>query len=168
MQPKSSSFAALLIAVVTACVFSLIITGCSDAGREDKVVTVEDDDAEMNAAIAQARSSLPQFWQTFEKPANGETDFALKVRITDANGTEHFWATEVERRGGIIKGTIGNDPDTVKSVKLGERIVIPEADISDWLYMRNGKMVGNATVKPLLKQMPPVEVERLKNLMADP
>ncbi len=31
-------------------------------------------------------------------------------------------------------GTINNDPEMVKNVKLGDRITIPEADISDWLY----------------------------------
>jgi uncharacterized protein YegJ (DUF2314 family) len=65
-------------------------------------------------------------------------------------------------------GTINNDPNTVTNVKLGERIEIPEADITDWLYMRDGKMVGNRTLKPLFKQMPTAEVERLKILMADP
>ena len=54
------------------------------------------------------------------------------------------------------------------SVKIGDRIEIPEADITDWLYMRDGKMVGNHTLKPLFKQMPGAEVERLKKMMADP
>ena len=65
-------------------------------------------------------------------------------------------------------GTINNDPNTVASVKLGDRIEIPDADITDWLYRRDGKMVGNRTLKPLFKQMPAAEVERLKKMMADP
>ena len=168
MRPKAFAIAALPITFLAICLLSIVSTGCSDRGKEDKVVTVEDDDAEMNAAIAKARASLPQFWAAFEKRTNGESDFALKVQITDSNGTEHFWATEIERRDGNIMGTINNDPNIVESVKLGERIVIPEADISDWLHMRHGKMVGNATVKPLFKQMPPAEVQRLKKLMAEP
>ena len=47
--------------------------------------------------------------------------------------------------------------------------VAPEfADISDWLYLRDRKMIGNQTVKPLFKQMPAGEVEQLKAMMADP
>lgn len=32
----------------------------------------------------------------------------------------------------------------------------------------DGKMVGNFTVRPLFKQMPAAEVERLKSMLADP
>lgn len=53
-------------------------------------------------------------------------------------------------------------------MKLGDRIDIPQADISDWLYLREGKMIGNYTVKALFKQMPADEVERLKAVMGEP
>jgi uncharacterized protein YegJ (DUF2314 family) len=148
-----------------ACLLLLALSACS---QRDKVINVADDDPEMVAAIAKARASLPKFWEIFEKRNQGESDFSLKVKITDKNGTEHFWATEVERRGGKLMGTINNDPNTVASVKLGDRIEIPEADISDWLYMREGKMHGNHTLKPLFKSMPAAEVQKLKAIMADP
>ncbi len=142
-----------------------LFTACS---KRDKVVNVEDDDPEMVAAIAKARDTLPQFWQVFDKRERGESDFAFKVKITYKRGTEHFWATEIERRDGKTIGTINNDPNIVASVKLGDRIEIPEADISDWLYMRDGKMVGNETLRPLLKKMPSAEAEKLKEMMANP
>jgi len=155
------SFTALLLASI--CL--LASTGCS---QRDKVVEVADDDPEMVAAIAKARASLPQFWEVFDRHSEGDSDFALKVKITDANGTEHFWATDLQRSGGKTTGTINNDPNTVKKVKLGDRIEIPEADVSDWLYMRGGKMYGNYTLKPLFKSMPAAEVEKLKAIMAEP
>ena len=102
------------------------------------------------------------------KPEHGEDGFALKVKITDKRGTEHFWAIDIERANDKIMGTINNDPDIVASVKLGDRIQIPEADISDWLYMREDKMVGNETLRPLLKKMPAKEAEQLKSIMANP
>lgn len=142
-----------------------MLTACS---KRDDVVGIADDDPEMTAAIAKARETLPQFWQVFDKRERGETDFALKVRITDKRGVEHFWTTDLARRDGKTVGTINNDPNTVASVKLGDRIEIPEADITDWLYMRDGKMVGNLTLRPLFKQMPAAEVERLKKMMTDP
>ena len=144
-----------------------LAAGCSKES-DDKGINAASDDAEMNAAIAKARETLPQFWQIFEHPDHGESDFGLKVKITDKHGTEHFWTSDIEHRNGKIMGTINNDPEVVKSVKLGDRIEIPEADISDWLYMRDGKMVGNRTLRPLFKSMPADEVERLKKMMADP
>ena len=152
------------IVAIVAILFSLL-SACS---KRDKVVNVESDDPEMLAAIAKARETLSQFWQVFDKRGHGESDFSLKVKITDKRGTEHFWATDIERRDGKTMGTINNDPNIVASVKLGDRVEIPEADISDWLYMQDGKMVGNETLRPLLKKMPAAEADKLKKMMANP
>lgn len=160
MGSSSNLMLTLLLAALA------LIPACSK--EADTAVSVASDDPEMLAAIAKARETLPQFWTTFEKHEHGESGFALKVKITDKNGSEHFWATDLERRDGKIMGTINNDPNVVSTVKFGERIEIPESDISDWLYMRDGKMVGNETVKPLFKTMPTDEAKRVKSMMANP
>jgi uncharacterized protein YegJ (DUF2314 family) len=144
---------------------SASLAGCS---KQDRVTKVPADDPEMNAAIAKARDALPQFWRTFGKPEHGESDFSVKVRITDKKWTEHFWLTEIERKDGRTLGTINNDPEVVGNVKLGDRMPILEVDISDWLYMRDGKMVGNYTLRVLLKHMPTREDEKYKGMIADP
>lgn len=122
----------------------------------------------MNAAIAKAREFLPSFWQVFEQRGRGEEGFSLKVKITDSHGTEHFWATDIEKKGDKVFGTINNDPEIVKNTKIGDRIQIPEADVTDWLYLRADKMVGNYTLRVLFKQMPAKEVEFYKQRMAEP
>jgi uncharacterized protein YegJ (DUF2314 family) len=147
---------------------ALCLGGCSSGPNRDPVSSVAEDDSEMNAAIAKARASLPSFWQKFEHPGKGETDFALKVAIKDSNGTEHFWLVNLERKDGKIMGTINNDPQTVRSVNDGDRIPIPEADISDWMYVRDGKMVGNYTVRPLFKTMSAADREKVKKMLAEP
>lgn len=153
---------------ITLAVTTVLLTLLTACSKRDMVVNVADDDPQMLAAIAKARDTLPQFWTVLDKRDRGESGFSLKVKITDKRGTEHFWATDIERRDGKTMGTINNDPNIVATVKLGDRIEIPEADISDWLYMRDGKMVGNETLKPLLKTMPAHEAERLKSIMATP
>jgi len=153
------------IVLALGAILLMMTAACS---KRDKTIGIEPNDVEMSAAIARARESLPKFWEVFDKRGRGESDFALKVGITDKNGTEHFWANDVERRDGAIKGTINNDPNIVASVKLGDRITIPEADISDWLYMREGKMVGNYTLRVLLKKMSAREAEQYKQMMAEP
>lgn len=142
-----------------------LLGACS---KQDQVISVDGNDPDMNAAIAKARETLPQFWQVFEKRDHGENEFSLKVKITDAKGSEHFWVSQLDRRDGKTTGIVNNEPDSVRSVKLGQRIEIPQADISDWLYMRNGRMVGNRTLVPLFKTMPKEEAERYKQMMADP
>ena len=143
-----------------------MFTGCSK--QQDKVIDIAEDDPEMVAAIAKARDTLPQFWDVFDKRPHGETNFSLKVKFTGKKGSEHFWLNEIERRDGKVYGTVENDPNIVHHVKRGARMEIPEADISDWFYMRDRKMVGNRTLRVLFKTMPAAEVKRYQQTMADP
>ena len=142
-----------------------LLTACS---KRDKVVGIGDDDPEMAAAISKAQATLPQFWQMFDKRENGESNFVLVVRITDKGRIEHFFTTDFKRRDGKTMVTISNAPKIVASVKLGERIEIPEADITDWQYMRDGKYVGMTTFKARFKRMPADQVEQAKKMMVDP
>jgi len=162
---KTKSVIALACGLV---VIGSLISCSRHQSNDDRTISVSSDDAEMNAAIARARASLPDFWRVFEKRDRGETDFSLKVKITDKEKVEHFWVVDIERKDGKIFGIINNDPDIVQHVKLGDRITVNEADISDWLYLRNGKMVGNYTLRVLFKQMPKSEVEKYKQMLADP
>jgi|SRR6185436_5801119 len=155
-----------VIATITCGVLLAGLVACS--ASDDPVVSVSSDDPEMNAAIAEARESLPAFWMVYGAPNRGESDFALKVRIEDRRAVEHFWVTDLRREADKVYGLIGNEPNTVTTVKLGDEIEVPSDDITDWLYMRDGKMVGNFTLRPLFKEMPVEEVERLKAMMADP
>jgi uncharacterized protein YegJ (DUF2314 family) len=134
----------------------------------DQVIPVARNDPEMQAAIAKPRSQLPVFWKAFAQPGQGESSFALKYKITDAKGVEHFWLIDIERKDGKVYGTINNDPNTVQSVKIGQRIDVADEQISDWMFMRNGKMVGNYTLRPLLKSMPPAEAAKLKAILEEP
>jgi uncharacterized protein YegJ (DUF2314 family) len=143
--------------------------GCSKSKpKAENFSEVADDDPEMAAAITKARQTLPEFWAIHDSPKNGETGFALKVKITDPNGAEHFWVNNLKRSGGKTTGTINNNAEIVRSVKNGDQITIPEADISDWMYVRGGKIHGNETVKALYKTMSPEEAAAVKEMMANP
>jgi uncharacterized protein YegJ (DUF2314 family) len=124
------------------------------------VFNVPVEDAEMSAAIREARASLPEFWKALAHPAPGVGDFALKVEIADSSGTEHFWLADITRRGDVISGLIDNEPAQVQTVKMGQRYEFKEDRISDWTFTRNGKMVGNWTARVLVKRMPRDEAER--------
>jgi len=147
---------------------TLFVSCSRDGRRHDQTVGVRPEDPEMVAAIAKARSLLPEFWRIYDHPEHGETDFCLKVKLAHKDQVEHFWVSDLERANGTVFGKINNDPEFVKTVKLGQRIQIIEADISDWLYMRDRKMHGNYTARALFKQMSPKEVETYKKMLADP
>ncbi len=138
--------------------------------RTDAVINVESGDTDMNAAISKARQSLPEFWSKLDAPAPGESDFSLKVAIEGAKPAEveHFWLTDIVRKDGKIVGVISNDPETVKSVKRGQSYDINPEKISDWLYKRNGKMVGNETMRPLLKRLPAQQAAAYRSMYETP
>jgi len=156
--------------------FAFSGTACSkkpNANRETvssepSVIDVDEEDPKMLKAISEARSTLPAFWKALDSPQSGESNFALKVKVEDEKGAEHIWLTNIERKDGEVYGTLDNEPGALTSVKLGDRLKIEEKNISDWLYLRNGKMVGNRTIRPLFSKMTPEEVDEYKRMMVDP
>ena len=143
----------------------LAVSGCVKP-TPDTLVKSGYDEQEMNAAIAKARSEVDSFIGELTNPTG--TDHAVKVPIEDAGETEHFWLVDVSFANGEFKGTINNDPGMVGSVKIGQSWTAKMAEISDWMFMRNGKMYGNYTMRPLLKAMPEDEAAKYRSILADP
>jgi uncharacterized protein YegJ (DUF2314 family) len=158
MISRQFTWTLLLLALLTVSPAVLRAAG-------DGVISVDADDKAMNAAIASARKTLPLFWAKLEKPGAGEIDFHLKVQIEDKNGVEHFWCGDVQRQDGKLSGVINNDPQVVKNVSTGQRVTFKNEQISDWLFMRDGKMIGNYTLRPLLSKMPKKERRELEAIL---
>lgn len=137
------------------------------AFAEDQVIDFARDDTEMNAAIDKARAALPQFWERFADPAANEGDFSLKLGISDDVGTEHFWCGEIEGSAKSATCVIANEPVNVHTVAYGERVKVDPDIISDWLYYRDGKMVGAETLRVMLPHLEKKEAARLRALLAE-
>jgi uncharacterized protein YegJ (DUF2314 family) len=151
--------------------FLLALVGIVAASAQNRpgFTHVPSDDPEMIAAQAKARATLAEFWSKLERPGPGESDFALKVGLpVNATAQEHIWVANIQRGGGKIFGRISNEPVDLKTVKRGQRIEIVEDQISDWTYLRDGKIVGNFTVRPILNRLPPQEAERYRAMLAEP
>jgi uncharacterized protein YegJ (DUF2314 family) len=154
----------------TLILVSTLVVGFAAASvfAEDPVINVPSEDAAMNAAIAKARASLPAFWAAMTDPAPETEGYALKVEIRDGDQAEHFWTSDVQRQDGRITAVIANEPQIVGTVREGQRVEVPEADISDWMYMRKGKIVGNETLRVLLGYMPESEAAEWKAMLEEP
>lgn len=132
------------------------------------VVAVAAADAEMDAAIARARSGLTAFLDKAEEPAGDERGFALKVALPTRAGTlEHIWTANIQRVGAKFQGQVVNAPIDVEGIKAGSTIEFEELQISDWMFRRGGKIVGNETMRPLLKSMPEAQAARYRAMLAD-
>jgi uncharacterized protein YegJ (DUF2314 family) len=134
-----------------------------------RAIDVPGSDVEMIEAQVKARASLDRFWAVQASPRSGEEGFALKVAVpVQGSETEHIWTNNITREGQKVLGTVNNTPRRARTLRLGDRIEIVPDRISDWMYLRNGRIVGNFTLRPLLKRMPPAEAERYRAMLAEP
>lgn len=142
-------------------VAALLSLPASAEGKRDEneIVLVENDDADMAAAIRQARAKLDEFLAIAANPPAGAADFKLKVMIRDGEDTEHFWVMPFRPAGKGFKGTLANEPQVVSNVEAGEEIEFSRAQISDWGYTKDGRQVGSYTVCVLFKKMPPEQAD---------
>jgi uncharacterized protein YegJ (DUF2314 family) len=111
----------------------------------------------MNQAMERARAEVQEFVAHLMKPADGESDFAVKVPITEAGDTEHFWLEGVRYQDGKLSGRLANDPEVVRNHHYGEQVSVASDQISDWMYLREKRLVGGFTIRVLRNRMPAAE-----------
>jgi uncharacterized protein YegJ (DUF2314 family) len=124
------------------------------------------DHAEMDAAIARAKAEVDTFIAVLEKRQG--TEFSIKVPITDQGETEFFWVVDVTYVDGAFEGRIGNEPGVVTNVHYRQKWHAKKSDVADWSFMRDGKMHGNYTMRPLLKTLPKEEADKYRSILANP
>src|SRR4051812_12340123 len=112
------------------------------SGDDPPIVAVRAADAEMNAAIAHARETLPTFWASFDAPKPTEIGHALKVRFDVDAEVEHIWVSDVMKLSdGDFSGRFANEPSNLPGKNIGDRVKFKQINISDWMFMRNEKVV---------------------------
>lgn len=158
-----------LLRALFAAVICCLVASTNGSAQDTRIVDVPTGNAEMREATAKARDTLAVFWQKFESPGPNEDGFALKVAFpTGGTSNEHIWVGDLKREPGSITGIILNVPSHPKVPRQGQRVSIDETRISDWMYRRAGKIVGNYTMLPLLKRMPPQDAARYRTMLAEP
>ena len=130
--------------------------------ERDELFLVPNEDPTMAAAMRKARATLKDFLAQSRAPGPKMQGFAVKVAVREGSTGEYFWITPFEQQGDRFAGAINNTPRAVRSVKSGQKITFSESEISDWMYMDNGKMKGNFTACALLAREPKAQVEAFK------
>ena len=146
------NLAAVLLAV-------LLAAGCE---RPHDTSSDKFDQAEMQQAIAEAQATFDQFLARARNPQPGDEAFNVKVKVSDGKTTEHLWVGDLKLDKEPFEGKLTMDADFLKDVKAGYGYRFTRADVSDWMYMANGKLQGNRTLRVLMKSMPPEQVADLK------
>lgn len=144
-------------------------TGAANTNSPDEsaaVAAAAFDLNDMDGAIGRARSETDQF---IEQMSSGLGEqFGVKAAIEDDGKVEHLWLREIVYSDGQFEGLISDDPATVSNVKQGQKWTVSRDEISDWQFVREGKIHGNYTMRPLLKTMPAAEAEQFLSTLAQP
>ena len=92
----------------------------------------------------------------------------MKVRFEVGAEVEHIWVIDVKKLSdGNYSGRFANEPDLLGK-NIGDQVEFKQTDISDWMFMRNEKVVGGETIKALLKSMPKEEADAVRARMEQP
>jgi len=128
-----------------------------DTSKRDGFAIIEHGDPDMAVAFKRAREKLPEFLKLALTPRPATQGFAVKIGIPygNRNDAEFFWISPFEPRSDKYVGRINNTPRLAKTVKFGQVVEFAETEIVDWLYLEDGKMIGNYTTCALLKREPP-------------
>ncbi|WP_020471816.1 YegJ family protein [Zavarzinella formosa] len=135
-----------------------LIAGCGKKPPVDDPVTfVDSNDPKMNAAITKARASVNSFITALKSPKSGQSAFSIKMAFTEGDDSEQIWLTPVSYDGKNFQGTVNNTPVKVKKVRMGQKVTVSPSEISDWMYVENGKLVGGETLRVLRDGLTPAE-----------
>lgn len=137
-----------------------------NSGPGDEVVQFEAQDAAMNAAIAQAKASLPAFLARLDAGQITPAD-SLKVGFPANGGHEHIWVNQIARQGDQLTGLLVNEPNWMPGLHERSPVTFAPALVSDWSYEKDGKLWGNYTTRVMLPSLPPEEAEALKADLSD-
>jgi uncharacterized protein YegJ (DUF2314 family) len=143
---------------------ALLLLGCAEDRAvvhregEPDVVLFDEADAEMEAAIKQARSTFPGFVAEMPHLMKRVDYFSIKVPIKTGASTEHIWLDAPILRDGLVTGALGNAP-LEGSLELGDSVSIPIEEISDWMAVVDNELFGGYTVIIARGRMSQVEQE---------
>jgi len=151
----------MFIPILIVLSLSFMIANCNSkkSSENDAVTPVSDDDQEMNAAMQQARKTLNAFVERFTNPRTTDKWFLVKGRFTHEGRVEHIWVADLVFDGKVFSGVLANQPE-LPGLKFKQQVSVPMENISDWMYVSNGRLIGGFTTRVLYGRMSPEERKR--------
>lgn len=149
---------ACLLAIL---LFSQVLTAPVSA----QVIYFDENDPAMQQAIADARSTLPLF---FEQSSDKDPSVSmLKVGVPYAEGVEHIWMSYCRAtQGSALACVFANDPQNIP-YKLGDTYTFGLGDISDWMWFdEHGRIHGGYTIRAMLPKLPADQAAGLREQLA--
>jgi uncharacterized protein YegJ (DUF2314 family) len=123
-------------------------------------MSVRSGDLQVIAAIEKARSTLPQFLRTVEHPKLSQNSFLVRVAFLEGEKVEHIWIADLDLSGNTPQGVIAEKP-RIKRLRFMEWVSFDPDDITDWMYIEDGRLIGGYTTRLLQEHLSPEERKQL-------
>jgi uncharacterized protein YegJ (DUF2314 family) len=156
--------AVYLIIAISALALASITAEAADTGQafekrstEPPYIEVPNDHTAMHQAVTQARKTIGEFLAALKHPAPGQQDFEVKKPFIQNGQVEHIWLSDVQFVGNRLQGRVDNEARKIQGLKLGQLVSVKPSEISDWLYIDHGKLVGGYTVRVQYNELSPKE-----------
>jgi len=118
------------------------------SGTPDRIIKARAGNPALSAATAEAQRRWPEFVAAFEVRMAGE-GFAIKRKFEADGRVEHMWISVSSIENDRVHGQLGNTPNILRSMKLGDRVSATVSEVEDWMYMNGNEQVGGFQAKVL-------------------
>jgi len=118
----------------------------------DKVVMHKTDDPEVLKTISIARSRWPEFVSAFNNKQGDKFEVKVPFRDKESGQLELMWILVKQINGSTIRGSLDNDPVSVKNIKAGDPVTAKQADIEDWTYVDKANKQRGLFLAPILNK----------------
>jgi uncharacterized protein YegJ (DUF2314 family) len=119
----------------------------------DPVAQIKANDPELEAAAVTARADLRSRHSHFAKGVPAGEHLAIKAPFHDGDITEWMWVDVVAWKGDTFVGSLDNDPESVKNVKVGQTVRVKLADVADFIAVApDGSQSGGYSVEVMKKR----------------
>ena len=120
----------------------------------DRLVLVKDDDAEMAAAVAEAKRRWPEFLSAWKnRTPQGRFDVKASFADTPGGAGELMWVGVQSIDGENVGGMLKNQPHNLKTIKSGDAVTVSAKEVVDFAYTDRSENVGGFTDRVLLERM---------------
>jgi len=109
----------------------------------------------MDRASRKRAANARLFYGSAKGQKERDTVFEIKKGFIDGDKVEHLWIKRVTYDGKNFHGEIDNAPNEVSNVHLGEHVTVAPRDVTDWMFLKDGKLIGGYTTRVLYARLSP-------------
>lgn len=129
---------------------------------EPHCVQITEENKAMDHAVQTAHKTVNTFITVLRSPKENQSRFAVKKPFIEGDKVEHIWLKDVSFDGRLFHGKVDNVPVDIKGARLGQEVTVALKEISDWMYVEDGRLVGGYTICAMCENMSPAEKKQFE------